>query len=314
MGKSNQNRRQFLRNTTLAALTVVALPSESTAVSMANNEDVSCNKTTTDYYGQGPFYSANAPEIIDNNLAKDSELGTRLILSGRVLNMDCTQFIPNTLIDIWHADDAGRYDNLGYNLRGKTLSNAQGFYFFETIMPGKYLNGGKFRPAHIHFKITPPGFEELITQLYFEGDVEIPTDAAASITSGDNDATDRIIPLTKNDDGKMEGVWDIMINGEGNIVSTSDIHTDKGMIYSISPNPYKDRIEISYGVFTKAKVSLAIYDAAGREVAKLREQELIPEKYTAEWRPNGDLKDGYYFVSLKINDLQVHYKKIIRKR
>ena len=85
------------------------------------------------------------------------------------------------------------------------------FYIFETIKPGLYLNGSSYRPSHIHFKITPPGFNALITQLYFQGDPYIPTDAAASVNSGSFDATHRIIPLVTNINGDLEGTWDIII-------------------------------------------------------------------------------------------------------
>lgn len=53
-------------------------------------------------------------------------------------------------------------------------AQSEGFYLFETIIPGKYLNGAKYRTGHIHFKITPSGFPTLTTQLYFEGDTDIP--------------------------------------------------------------------------------------------------------------------------------------------
>ena len=129
-------------------------------------------------YGQGPFYTANAPTIQNNQLANINEIGTRLIISGHVYNLECSEFIPNTEIDIWHANDSGTYDNSGFNLRGKTYSNAQGYYIFETVKPGLYLNGATYRPSHIHLKITPPGHNSLITQLYFEGDPYIPTDVA----------------------------------------------------------------------------------------------------------------------------------------
>jgi protocatechuate 3,4-dioxygenase beta subunit len=312
------NRRQFLKNTSLSLLSVVVFPtilkSENSSVSLSNKNSVfTCDQSTEDAYGQGPFYTLNAPLIQNNQLADISEAGTRIIISGQVYNLDCSKVIPNTEIDIWHANDAGGYDNLGYNLRGKTTTNSQGFYVFESIKPGLYLNGATYRPSHIHFKITPPGFNTLITQLYFQGDPYIPTDAAASITSGVFDATNRIIPLVSNSNGDLEGTWDIVIDGNGVQVGTNNIHLNKGIIYYASPNPFTDHIEIKYGVFQKAKVGISVYDIKGQKVAILDEGMLDPEKYSVLWSPHRNLPKGHYFISIMINDLQVHYLKVIRQ-
>ena len=56
--------------------------------------------------------------------------------------------------------------------------------------------------------------------------------------------------------GVLEGTWDIVINGDGIPLGANNIHLDKGIIYSASPNPFNDRVEIKYGVFQKAKVSI----------------------------------------------------------
>ena len=313
--KNKDSRRQFLRNTSLAALSLGILPSiAKTTEPLKPNSIILCDESTEDAYGQGPFYTANAPSIQNDILANSNEVGTRLILSGQVLNLACSKVIPNTEIDIWHANDAGEYDNSGYNLRGKAISNSQGFYVFETIKPGLYLNGTTFRPSHFHFKITPPNFPELITQLYFTGDPFIASDSAASITSGTFDASNRIIPLTVNTNGTLEGTWDIIINGEGIPLELNNIHLDKGIIYNVSPNPFKDILEIKYGVFQDAKVSIFVYDIKGKIVAELSKQHLNPQKYEVIWEPDCNLPNGYYFIALKINDLQVHYMKTIRQK
>jgi len=313
--KNKDSRRQFLRNTSLAALSLGILPSiAKTTEPLKPNSPILCDESTEDAYGQGPFYTANAPAIQNDILADSNETGTRLILSGQVYNLACSEVIPNTEIDIWHANDAGAYDNTGYNLRGKATSNPQGFYVFETIKPGLYLNGATYRPSHFHFKITPPNFPTLITQLYFAGDPHIASDAAASITSGTFDATNRIIPLTTNANGDLEGTWDIIINGEGTPLGANNIHLDKGIIYSASPNPFNNRVEIKYGVFQESKVSLFVYDINGRVVSQLDEKQLIPEKYEVIWEPESKLPNGHYFIALKINDLQVHYMKVIRQK
>lgn len=310
-----KSRRQFLRNLSLASLTAGFIPAIAQGNSNLigkNKAALDCDITTLDYYGEGPFYTPNPPMMQNNMLADPNEPGERLIVSGQVRNLDCSELIQNTVIDAWHANDAGAYDNSGYNLRGITHSNSQGFYIFETILPGHYPNGGSFRPSHIHIKITPPGFDTLTTQLYFEGDEYIPTDPAASITSGQFDATHRIIPLTLNYEGKHEGIWDIVVDGNG-ITSTNDLHSEKGMIYAASPNPFSNRVEINYGVFRDAKVSLFVYDLHGRTVSKLEEKSLTAEKYTAVWQPDSSLPNGYYFIALKINDLQVHYLKVLKQ-
>lgn len=319
MNKSKKNnRRKFLKNTSLSLLSVPLIPtilkSDNSAVSLSKDNSIfTCNQSTEDAYGQGPFYTANAPFIQNDQLADTNEVGTRIIISGQVYNLDCSEVIPNTEIDVWHANSAGEYDNTGYNLRGKTITNSQGFYVFESVKPGFYLNGSNFRPSHIHFKITPPGFSPLITQLYFQGDPYIATDAAASITNGSFDATNRIIPLIANSDGDLEGTWDIVINGDGVPLGTNNIHLDKGIIYNVSPNPFTDYININYGVFTKSKVVIAVYNIRGEIVANLDERILDPDKYSVAWNPDPKIPKGHYFISIIINDLQVHYLKLIKQ-
>ena len=312
--KNKDSRRQFLRNTSLAALSLGILPSiAKTTEPLKPNSPILCDESNKDLYGQGPFYTANAPSIQNDMLANSNEVGTRLILSGQVHNLACSEVIPNTEIDIWHANYDGEYDNSGYNLRGKASSNSQGFYVFETIKPGLYLNGATYRPSHLHFKITPPNFPTLMTQLYFAGDPHIASDAAASITSGKFDASNRIIPLTTNANGDLEGTWDIVINGEGTPLGANNIHLDKGIIYSASPNPFNEKVEIQYGVFQEGKISVFVFDIHGRIVAELEKKQLIPEKYAVIWKPDSKLPNGHYFIALKINDLQVHYIKVIRQ-
>lgn len=304
-------RRRFLRNTALA-MAAAALPQSGQA--KTSSTPINCEPTTRDYYGEGPFYTENPPMLSENRLAAMDEPGERMIISGRVVNLDCSQYLPNTVVDVWHADSDGNYDNNGYKLRGFTRANEQGFYLFETIKPGKYLNGSRFRPAHIHFKVTPPDFPQLITQLYFEGDSDIADDAAASITEGTFDATKRIIPLTANADGILEGTFDIAVDGNGIAVGTQDLHLNTGMVYSVSPNPTSGQFSIQYGVFKRAKVGLAVYNLAGQVVAELTDEIQTPDKYIVDWEPPAELPSGHYFVVLRINDLQVHYLKMVRSQ
>ena len=104
----NSSRRQFLRNTAITTLGVGLLPGIVKSESVPPPAEAkACNPVTLDYYGVGPFYTANAPVINDSQLAKPSEPGTRLILSGIVQTLDCTKVIANTTIDVWHANKDG---------------------------------------------------------------------------------------------------------------------------------------------------------------------------------------------------------------
>lgn len=67
------------------------------------------------------------------------------------------------LLDFWHCDANGQYDNVGYRLRGHLFSDAQGRYRLETILPGLYPG----RTRHIHVRAQAPGQPILTTQLYF---------------------------------------------------------------------------------------------------------------------------------------------------
>lgn len=306
MKEDLKGRRKFLK---LAGFSALAIPFLPTAL-VANNEgklvQSTCTKTTLDFYGEGPFYTSNPPTIQNGQLADANEPGTRLILSGRVFNLDCTQWLPNTEIDIWHADNNGDYDNSGYNLRGKTTANAQGFYTFETIYPGKYLNGSQYRPAHIHLKITPPGGSTLTTQIYFAGDTDIPNDAAASISSGTYDATGRTIALSMSS-GKWEGTWDIVMDGNGITDVEPDLHLQRGMIYMAKAE--NGSVNFRYGVFRTAQISLLVFDMNGRMVGELKQGRQDSGKFDINWTPNYPLGKGIYFVALQANDQQIHYMK-----
>ena len=95
---------------------------------------------------------------------------------GRVLTAGCGSVLAGSTVELWQADGEGRYDNDGTfapgttRLRGRATTGADGRYAFRTVVPGHYLDGGKFRPAHIHVKVTPPAGPALVTQLYFPGD------------------------------------------------------------------------------------------------------------------------------------------------
>jgi protocatechuate 3,4-dioxygenase beta subunit len=116
--------------------------------------------TATPAQTEGPYYRAGAPQR--TVLATAGVRGTRLVVSGRVLDPSCRP-VARARVDVWQADGSGAYDNAGYRLRGWVRTDARGRYRFTTVVPGQYPG----RTEHIHVKITPPGGDTLTTQLYF---------------------------------------------------------------------------------------------------------------------------------------------------
>lgn len=112
---------------------------------------------------EGPFFTPNSPER--TSLLEAGIAGTRLTVTGHVLGTDCSP-IAGALLDFWHCDDAGVYDNVGYKLRGHQFADEAGRYTLETILPGLYPG----RTRHIHVKAQAPNQPVLTTQLYFPGE------------------------------------------------------------------------------------------------------------------------------------------------
>ena len=109
---------------------------------------------------EGPYFTPNSPER--TSLLEPGITGTLLVVSGLVLMTNC-QPVAGALLDFWHCDDSGVYDNVGYRLRGHQFADDSGRYTLETIVPGLYPG----RTRHIHVKVQAPNQPILTTQLYF---------------------------------------------------------------------------------------------------------------------------------------------------
>lgn len=181
-----RSRRQFLKRSTVTlGAAAMGLPI------LAGAKE--CILTRQEILG--PMYNYGAP-LFQRKLANDDEPGQKLILRGAVYSEGCHTPLPGTLIEIWHADDEGRYDKKRpgdfleaappFHLRGMLKTDAKGRYEIQTIVPGAYpippdvpgleQYGGLTRARHIHIKILPFLNVALTTQLYFKGDEHLPGD------------------------------------------------------------------------------------------------------------------------------------------
>jgi len=127
----------------------------------------------------GPFYPDELPLDSDNDLVRVEgregiAKGEIADLSGRVLDAD-GQPIAGALVEIWQCDANGRYRHprddrrvpLDPNFQGygRSTTDADGRYRFRTIKPVPYPG----RAPHIHFAVSAPGREPLVTQMYVRG-------------------------------------------------------------------------------------------------------------------------------------------------
>lgn len=126
----------------------------------------------------GPYFRPGTPYIakVTPPLAE----GNIIMIRGRVWGIDTKKSLVGACIHIWQADCNGRYDNDDpknppnpgvFAYRTRVVTDEQGCYQFESVHPGRYKIGpDRWRPSHIHYKIVAPGYQTLVTQLYFKGD------------------------------------------------------------------------------------------------------------------------------------------------
>lgn len=112
---------------------------------------------------EGPFFKPRSPERSD--LVESGTRGRLFELEGQVLTRLCRP-VPGALLDMWHANENGDYDDKGFIYRGHVFADADGRYRFRTIVPAPYPG----RTRHYHLKVQAPGRPILTTQLYFPGE------------------------------------------------------------------------------------------------------------------------------------------------
>jgi protocatechuate 3,4-dioxygenase beta subunit len=157
------SRREFIG---LSSLLIAACGAPTPAIADDDDMPPRCGPATADNI-EGPFYKPGAPHRAV--LAGPKDAGVPFAVSGTVMNTACKP-ISGAELDIWQANARGDYDLDGFRFRGELKTDAAGRWQLRTIVPGRYLNGSTYRPAHIHVKVRAPGLQGLTTQLYFAGD------------------------------------------------------------------------------------------------------------------------------------------------
>lgn len=148
----------------------------------------------------GPFHVAGAPERrMGDSITLDGK-GETCLYTGRVTDLDGTP-VAGARIDVWSDNAEGFYSvqqpgvQDKWNNRGVFVTGADGKYEFVGIRPVSYpipddgpvgkllrlLGRHPFRPAHMHFMVTAPGYQPVVTHTFVGDDPWIDSDAVFGV-------------------------------------------------------------------------------------------------------------------------------------
>jgi len=194
---SKPTRRRFLLSAgTLAAGWELSSADSVLAQEMAPTPSCHDGDEPTIRQGEGPFFKPSSPERSD--LRERGAPGRDFELSGFVLTKRCRP-LAGAVVDLWHADDKGEYDNTGFRYRGHIVTGADGTFRFRTIVPAVYTG----RTRHYHVKVQAPGSRLLTTQLYFPNE---PANARDGLFSRD------LLMRVADSEGGATGRFDFVLN------------------------------------------------------------------------------------------------------
>jgi catechol 1,2-dioxygenase len=171
----------------------------SSLVCLLNNGDG--GNTESSHSLLGPFWRLNSPRVANGGtIIRSDTPGDPLFVTGHIVDK-AGKPIAGAEIDVWHSSPVGLYEQQDpeqaeMNLRGKFTSEADGRFWFSTVMMlgypipthgvvGRLLAAqGRhpMRPAHLHALIVKPGFKVLISQVYDPNDPHIDTDVQFGVT------------------------------------------------------------------------------------------------------------------------------------
>ncbi len=152
---------------------------------------------------EGPFYVADAPAMKSPAVLphRANEPGEILFLSGSVRSTDGSP-LAGAIVDVWQADAEGNYSHFNipeeaapFNLRARVSTGEDGGFAIQTWLPSPYqipkdgptgavlqaTGRHPWRPAHVHFRLSNPGFVTLTTQLFVSDDPWIDSDVVGAV-------------------------------------------------------------------------------------------------------------------------------------
>ncbi len=148
----------------------------------------------------GPFFVQNAPEHALGDDISEAMPGDPMLVTV-IVRDDEGKPVRGAVVDVWHSDDDGYYDvqhaGIGDNtaMRGRFRTDQDGRLWFWSIKPAAYpvphdgpvgdmlaaQGRHPWRPAHVHFMISAPGFRQLVTHIFVAGDKYLDSDVVFGV-------------------------------------------------------------------------------------------------------------------------------------
>jgi catechol 1,2-dioxygenase len=199
-------RRKFFKETGMIAVGIGILGK----VIWNGDSFIGDTETTTDILG--PFYRPGAP--VRTNINSKEYTGKLFHITGTVFKEDGKTPFKNAVVEIWQCDEHEVYDNTSdeYRYRGMQKTGADGKYHFIGMHPIPYPieNTSIWRPAHIHLLVSGEGQQDLITQVYLEGDPHLEKDMGAMSPQ----AAKRILKISRNSENEEAVRFDVVMAKE----------------------------------------------------------------------------------------------------
>jgi protocatechuate 3,4-dioxygenase beta subunit len=162
---------------------------------IANRHEASVSDTTV----LGPFHRENPPVMKNGDNLSPGMDGTPLEIDVTVCDQDGKP-LSGAQVDVWHTSAEGYYDSQigdgeAHVMRGRFVTGADGRVHCRTICPASYpvphdgpvgrvlaaMGRGPMRPTHVHFWIKKPGYRDLITHIFKDGDPYLHEDAVFGV-------------------------------------------------------------------------------------------------------------------------------------
>jgi protocatechuate 3,4-dioxygenase alpha subunit len=176
----------------------------------------------------GPFYAIGLTAKPMNVLVTEATQGEKIRIEGQVFDGD-GQHVPDAMVEIWQANAYGRYQHPddkqekpldpGFMGWGRSGTDAQGVYWFETVKPGSVPGtDDSVQAPHVNVCVFARGMlVHAFTRIYFDDEPANETDPVLS--SIKNKARRRtLIAAREARNGKSVYRFDIRLQGENETV------------------------------------------------------------------------------------------------